>query len=343
VSPDGKNVYAATNGSDAVSVFSRNQTTGALTQLAGTDGCVSETGTGGACAKGSALDGARYVTVSPDGKNVYVASYFGNAVAIFSRNETTGALTQLAGTDGCISETGTGGACADGTALNRTRTVAVSPDGKNVYVASQIAHWGEQPANRGAVSVFSRDQATGALTQLPGIDGCVSETGTGGACTDGTALARAFAVIVSPDGKNVYVASFKSDAVSVFTRNQTTGALTQLPGTDGCVSETGSGGACTDGAALDGLRGVAVDPGGRNLYVAAAFSDAVTIFSRDETTGVLTQLPGTDGCVSESGTNGACASGTALDGTRSVTVSPDGESVYVGSFGSSSISVFSRD
>ena len=45
------------------------------------------------------------VVVSPDGKNVYVASR-GNAVAVFSRNTTTGILTQLSGTAGCIDEIG---------------------------------------------------------------------------------------------------------------------------------------------------------------------------------------------------------------------------------------------
>ncbi len=59
---------------------------GALTQLAGTDGCVSETGTGGVCADGKALDGAISVAVSRDGKHVYVASSISDAVAVFSRN-----------------------------------------------------------------------------------------------------------------------------------------------------------------------------------------------------------------------------------------------------------------
>ena len=45
--------------------FDRDTTTGALTPLAGTAGCVSETGTAGACADGRALDGAVMVTVSP--------------------------------------------------------------------------------------------------------------------------------------------------------------------------------------------------------------------------------------------------------------------------------------
>ena len=342
LSPDGKHVYVAASGSAAVSIFSRDQLTGALTQLSGIDGCISETGSSGACADGRALDGARYITVSPDGNNVYVASFFSDAVAVFSRNLSTGALTQLTGFDGCVSETGNNGTCSDGKALERTRAVIVSPDGKNVYVASQISNWSDEFPNRGAVSIFSRNVSTGAITQLAGTDGCISETGTNGACVNGKTLARAFDLTVSPDGRYIYVTAFKSDSISVFSRDQTTGILAQLGGTDGCISESGTRGACTDGVALDGPRAVTISPDGNNIYVALAFSDAVSILSRDQTTGVLTQLAGMEGCISETGTGGACVQGIALDGARSVIVSPDGKNVYVGTFVSSSIAIFSR-
>ena len=58
---------------------------GELTQLGGTDGCVRETSVAGDCADGKALDAARSVAVSPDGKHVYVASFFSDAVAVFMR------------------------------------------------------------------------------------------------------------------------------------------------------------------------------------------------------------------------------------------------------------------
>ncbi|TFG69797.1 MAG: hypothetical protein E4H22_06440, partial [Solirubrobacterales bacterium] len=130
--------------------------------------------------------------------------------------------------------------------------------------------------------------ATGDLTQKPGTDACISETGTGGLCADGPALTGAQSVAVSPDGTSAYVASQFSDAVAVFDRDTTTGDLTQKPGTAGCISETGTGGACTDGVALDGAFSVAVPGDGKSAYVASVFSNAVAVFDRNPTTGALT-------------------------------------------------------
>ena len=215
-----------------------------------------------------------------------------------------GELSQKPGTAGCMSEDGSGGLCQNGKALQNAFGVAASPDGKSAYVASAVSD---------AVAVFDRDPATGALTQKPGTAGCISEDGIGGACQDGTALDGAAGVATSPDGKSTYVVSLASDAVAVFDRDPATGALTQKPGTAGCVSEDGTGGACQDGTALDGTSGVATSPDGKSVYVTSELSDAVAVFDRDPATGALTQKPGTAGCVSDDGTGGLCQDGTALE------------------------------
>jgi DNA-binding beta-propeller fold protein YncE len=337
VSGDGKNRYVASQGS-GIAVFARDTTTGELTQLPGTAGCVAQTGSGGDCAAGKALYGAQSVAESADGKNVYVASEVSDAVAVFARDTTTGELTQLAGAAGCIRETG-GGYCRDGRALVTPVSVAVSADDKHVYVAS---------FDSDAVAILRRNPTTGALFQPSGTaSGCISETGTGGACVDGKALGGPFSLALSADDKNVYVASLHSDAVAAFRRDTTTGVLTQLVGPTnqaGCVSNGGSGGACRAGKALSGPISVAVSADGESVYVDSIGSDAVAVFQRNATgVGGLTQLAGTAGCVSESGSAGACADGKALDEPRVVAVSPDGKNVYVTSRQSSAVAVFARE
>jgi DNA-binding beta-propeller fold protein YncE len=272
VSADGASVYVASQTSGAVAIFDRSTSTGVITQKVGTAGCVSETGSSGACVDGKALAGANSVTVSADGKNVYVASLTSDAVAIFDRNTATGALTQKAGTAGCISETGTSGTCGDGVALDGAIAVSATPDGENVHVMSQMSS---------AITIFDRNASTGALTQKPGTAGCISETGTSGACVDGKGLVGAESVATSVDGSTAYVASGASNGVAVFARDTSTGSLTQLAGTEGCVTDTGTGGACADGTALVAAGAVVVSPDDKSAYVASFSSDAVAVFDRD--------------------------------------------------------------
>ena len=212
VSPDGQHVYVASKDSNAVAVFARNTTTGALTQLSGQAGCIAANGAGG-CASGRGLVSPIHVEVSPDGQHVYVAARDSHAVASFARNVTTGVLTQLPGLAGCIAENGDGVTCAVGAGLREAVFVTMSPDGTNLYVASQLSN---------AVATFARNTLTGGLTQLPGVAGCVSEDGSDDGmalvCADGNGLLGALTVTVSPDGLNAYVASYISNALTVFTR-----------------------------------------------------------------------------------------------------------------------------
>jgi len=334
LSANGKSLYVAAPGSDAIAIFDRDPSTGNLFQLTGTGGCISETGSGGTCINGAVLEGARSLVITANAKNLYVVSRDSDAVVAFSRDKQTGALTQLEGPGACVSENGSGGLCANGIGLDFPTSLAVTADGRNVYVAS---------SGSSAVTAFARDKATGTLTQLEGTAGCISEDGTGGQCTVGRGLLGAFAVAASEDGRNVYVAARDGNAITSFARDKTTGALTQLPGTSGCVSELGIVGTCADGKALLGVAGITVPRDGKNVYATSETSDAVVAFARDKRTGILTQLAGTEGCVSEDGTLGTCADGKALIETRNVIVARNGRHAYVASSTSDAVAVFNRE
>jgi fibronectin-binding autotransporter adhesin len=240
-----------------------------------------------------------------------------------------GSLVQPPGSAGCFNDVGTRG-CAKGRAVGLAYGVALSPDGRNAYVASLFSD---------AIAVFARDARTGELRQLSGKAGCVSQRGKG-PCAFGRALGGASSVVVSPDGANVYVAADFSHALVVLARNKRTGALRQLSGSAGCISNF-RGGGCKGGRALAGPEEVAISADGGSVYVASTASDAVAVFSRNPTSGAVTQASDARGCVSLEGRWG-CTPARGLDKPLDVALSPDGRNLYVASYGSDAVAVFSR-
>jgi DNA-binding beta-propeller fold protein YncE len=329
MSPDGRNVYVGTNGSQAVAVFDRDLATGALTQKEETEACIGNSVLDATCAEGRGLYHVFDLAISPDGRSVYVISFLG-MIAVLDRDPVSGALTQKPGTEGCLVSGDDTQGCAVVPGLAWAQGLAMGPEGATVYVAGDSA-----------IHIFDRDEATGALAPRSGVAGCVSETGSSGACTDGFGLQGAFAVSLSPDGRSLYAATLDG-AVVVFDRDPATGAVTQKAGRLGCISDDGTGGACTDGNALDGAVDLTVSPDGGSVYVAAQFSYAVAVLDRDPRTGQLRQKPGTAGCIDDR-SGDACLPGTALTGPTSIAVSADGRNVYMTSVLSDSISVFARD
>jgi DNA-binding beta-propeller fold protein YncE len=318
LSRDGESAYVAGSGSSAVAAFARDRATGRLTQR----NCVSANatsgvdGTKGACADGNALSGATAVQVSPDGRFVYAASFDAGGIAIFERNE-SGALRQV----GCVRPVRT---CTSARALSGASAIAVSPDGENAYVTAYDSN---------AVVMFARDVTTGLLTQL----GCISDDGHDRLCTTGNALRGAAAVVVSADGRHVYVGAAESGAVLTFVRDVESGLLRQR----GCIlQDAPRRGSCTPGKGIGGPVALTLSPDNKTLFAASYASDSIAVFARDASTGNLRWI----GCQSEvfdDDERDGCGHGGPLIGPTGVAVNRAGDRLYVSV--ESGLTVLDRD
>jgi fibronectin-binding autotransporter adhesin len=328
VSPDGRNVYATSLGSEAVTVFQRDRAGGALSQRRDGSGCITTLPLPG-CAGGRALGGPDVVVASPDGRNVYVGSFFGNAIAVFNRDPSSGALTQPADSSGCVTAVPTSG-CTTGLALEAIEGMAISGDGSSLYAGAAVSE---------AVDTFARNPSTGALTQPGGGGGCIVSTPLAG-CTTGAQLGGADAVAVSPNGKDVYATSLFSKSIASFSRSSTSGLLSQKPGPAGCLVFMRSTG-CSFGRALDAPEGLAVAPDGNNVYAASFAPGAIAVLNRGKASGAVVQKPNGAGCVAVAAVP-ECPTGRAMSGLSSLVLSPDGRFLYAAAAKSDAIAVFRR-
>ncbi|MEA2465246.1 MAG: trimeric autotransporter adhesin [Acidobacteriota bacterium] len=203
-----------------------------------------------------------------------------------------GAIKQLRGRAGCA-KTDQFGRPREGCAAARGLAwlggdLAISPDGRNVYVASFGQN--ELGSEREAIAVFARDPHTGRLDQLAGGRGCLARTRMKGCSAPfergGFAMTG---VVVSPDGRNVYVGS--AWGLMAFARDRDTGALTQLPGELACAEARSSPAPddCDLGQNFVEFRPspISVSGDGRSIYLGG--ERGITLFSRDPATGGLTR------------------------------------------------------
>jgi len=322
LSPEGNSAYVVTQGNNDLVEFSRDPETGLLTEI----GCISHENTSTCAAvKAKGLNDPYGVTVSPDGKNVYVASFTDEAVAEFSRNSETGALSQLASPNDCISS-GVASGCGvtNAIGLKQAIGVIVSPGaGTNVYVAAG----GE--GVEGSIASFKREP-DGALTQLTGTEACISTSNA--ECLHGEAINGPEDLAISPDGKNVYATSYEDNSIIELSRELPGGGLTQLAAPNGCVTTEHASVTinCSLAKGIQRPRGVAISPEGDNLYASGSSENAEAAFARNAA-GVLTQLESPFECVTDDTTG--CGPGSlelvGLQAARRVTVSPDATNVYV--------------
>jgi uncharacterized repeat protein (TIGR01451 family) len=304
IAPDGEHLYRVSANAGSLLGFRRDTLSGTLSEGRVLFEGVSTPG----------LSSARAVAVSGDGRHVLIVNDAGagrplhayarrapDPLFAFLEQERNG----VAGVNGLLSP-------AD---------LAVSPDGRHLYAVS---------LQDGALSVFERFSRRGLDGATQGdhleyraryVDG---QNGVVGG------LDRASRVLVSPDGRSVFVSSEDRNSLTVFARDGDEaspgfGLLTY-------VTRFSDGVAGIDG--LLGAQGMAMDPDGRYLYVAGSFEAAIAIFARDPVTRVLTY---------QGQVRNGNAGVSGLSGIRDLLVSRDGRQLLGVSSISNAVLVFNRD
>ena len=289
VSPDGMNVYVSSLDDSSISVFSRDPNTGSLTFIED-----QVDGTGGI----TGMQGTYSLMVTPDGEQVYATGSYDNALVVFSRNTATGRLSFV---QKYVDDTNGFDGLSGGTA------VMVSPDGMTVFVAG---------SDEDAIGIFTRNPMDGTLSFVNTIT-----DGSGGV----SGMEYPIALLISPDGENMYTTSFSNGALVSFDLNMTSGSLSYM-------ATTSSGN--SDFVGLTGAEDIAVSADNKHLYVAGNTDDGVVVLERDLSTGQLSFVE-----VVLDNQNGI----NTLNGVNGVSVSPDGKSVYVTAFWEHAVTVFDRD
>lgn len=207
-------------------------------------------------------------------------------------------LTVLPDAQGCLFSVGgisEGGRCSRGRGFAQPESLAISSDGRQVYVLGVPS-----------LAVLDRDLRTGRLRQARDRTGCVADPGAdaeGAGCTPARLFGGPGALALSPDGTSAYVTT--RNALVTFDRDPATGRLRKKDGLAGCVAASDTAGVCSRAPILHNDLQPVVSPDSRNVYLGAG-----QIFDR-ATDGSLTPRPGP-----------AVARGGKL------TLSPDGRHAY---------------
>ncbi len=328
ITRDGKYLYVASYGSNALNVFLRDHHTGELTFLESlVDG---QNGNNG-------LEGAYYISIPPDEKNIYVAAFMEDAVGVFYRDTVDGKVSCVES----VREGMTGAGKVGITHMDFIDAVVATPDNKMVIIGSRL---------RDGFMVFNRDSANGAMyfvqriarqrwNGIPNLGHIYALTCSHDSRNLYVGTSRGihvftftsshdfryqqtlygsyiYSISVSKDDKNIYAASMMNGLYG-YSRDPETGLLTQI-----------------EMMPAKQLNHTHVSPDGKNVYATSWYDSLIIVFSRDPVTGELSFLQQL-----RQGRFGAIG----LAGASSIVVSPDNRHAYVTTTFDRSLSVFDRD
>jgi 6-phosphogluconolactonase (cycloisomerase 2 family) len=230
----------------------------------------------------------------------------------------------------CINAGTAQGSCASAPGMTAAFPEVLSPDGKELYVAvAGGTPPGGGPTEDAAVFVFDRNTATGAVTRrISGPTSCVTSSGSSGACGHAPTLSNPQDMLVSPDGKSVYVTTYGTNSIVELARGSD-GGLTVM---SQCHNDTGSNSCVADTGMVGTPRGMAMDSLSKNLYVSVDGGTGIgslLVYDRDGATGNLTQKADPNGCWSENGVTANCKPATGIShDSFQLALSPDDKSLY---------------
>jgi 6-phosphogluconolactonase (cycloisomerase 2 family) len=234
-------------GVNTVSIFTVNESTGALAPVTQIPASNAATGT----SPYSAM-------FSPAGGLLATANYGSDTVSVFKVDESTGALTPVTQTPASNADTGAA-----------PRSIAFSPDGGLLAVANDNLI--------GSVSLFTVNGSTGALTPVTQSSPSDAETGSD---PDAVTFSPGGGLLATVDfagcGLGAPPSCKTTGTVSVFAVNDSTGALT--PVTQNPTSNADAG---------EFPEGLSFSPSGGLLATTNQLADTVTLSTINPVTGVV--------------------------------------------------------
>jgi hypothetical protein len=183
------------------------------------------------------------------------------------------------------------------------------PDGRLIYVLDESGT---------GLKLFARDPRSGGLRQrldpLP--------------CAGGAPKCLApDSVSFSPSGRFAYLAfGNEANELGIYGRDSRSGTLVPVSPPSGCLSKLAESG-CDDARAFNLPSAPSFSADGRSAYISTGEGAALTVFSADAPSGLLTQLLGPDGCTTHSPRED-CAVDPLVYSAYNVTVAPDGRHAY---------------
>ena len=164
-----------------------------------------------------------------------------------------------AGPTGCVtSNFAQGGACSVRTSFYSPTQIAISPDGRRIYVA-------QNGFGNYALQEVDRDPATGNLT--PNNAWCQEAPGSISGCGAGNqtpALIEPFDVALAPNGVDLYTTGYGSQRIGVFDIGPGRNTATVKPAPYGCLAVAADCGRVLGGG--NNVEYIVPSPDGKHVY-----------------------------------------------------------------------------